>query len=238
MNNTVSIQNALKSMTALYYITNEPPDKLVMQELIEKGDKTFAFILNYCSPPDQFGELSRYRNELDLAAGRSGRFEGNVVIDLNQWTDDDDSPYLDAFLAYLFDHREKVRYVFVTTVDHRREWGIYRKLSDYFPVEQSEIDLYSADFLGKHFETVFGECVLEKFAQKDAEKLCNILSASAKQYDMTLHSLEIACEKLINSKKGRITSKDIDKFINSNHFIKLGGSQKSQFGITQTDERW
>jgi hypothetical protein len=222
----------------LYFIASEPPDKLVLRELVPGGGQTFTFILGYCSPPDHFGEILRYRNELDFAAGRNGSFTGNAVIDLSQWTNDADSPFLDAFLAYLFDHGEKVRYVFTAVSGAESEGQLYRKLCEYFPVETLSADLCSAEFLNRHIRKVFGERIAEKLAQKDIDKLCKCLSMAAGQYDLSLHPLETACERLIMSKEGKLTGKDIDKFMTSDYFTKLCSSGGRQFGIPSTEERW
>lgn len=98
------------------------------------GTEPFVFSLRYCEPPEGFGELSRYVWELDLHTGTRGEFSGFAVIGLGQWIGSEQSEYLDAFLAYLYDHRKRIRYVFTVPAGSRCS-AMQQTLGQYFTVK-------------------------------------------------------------------------------------------------------
>ena len=100
---------------------------------VDSKSDPFIFSLRYCEPPEHFEELSRYIWELDEHTGTQGAFKGVSVINLSQWVGSEPSEYLDAFLAYLYDHQKHIRYVFTVPCECRYT-AMKEKLEEYFEV--------------------------------------------------------------------------------------------------------
>lgn len=182
----------------LMLVINEPPEKTAVSELID-ADELFMFVLNYCEPPDGFGELVRYRNELDLAAGKKNRYQGYVLIDLSRWINSEDSDYLDAFLAYLYDNGEGVRYIFA--VDNPECDLLTGKLGEYFCIKKRSINLCVGEYMKAHIGEYFRKNEY-KINAKALSCLCAAFEEYSSQKNIRLRELEILCDKLIINSRG------------------------------------
>ena len=71
------------------------------------GDtKYFEFLLNYCSPEQSFGELQRFMNTVQSAAGFRSEFRGVICVDVNEWVEHYKEKHFVSFLELLACHRE------------------------------------------------------------------------------------------------------------------------------------
>lgn len=214
---------------------SEPPDKTVICELIDSSD-LFIFTLAYREPPEDFGELIRYKQELDFAAGRKNNYVGDVLIDLTNWIGSEDSDYLDAFLAYLYDNAANIRYIFAAKCFDCK--AMENKVSEYFCIEKKQLDLCAGELLRKHIDQYLkkNNC---RISSKALTSLCNLFETYAEEKKITLRSLEVMCDMIISHSKDQILDEAmIKEFIEPEINMRLGAfSPISLFGIGSMDER-
>lgn len=224
----------IKYKTALFLTLSEPPDKNVICELTDCND-LFMFTLAYSEPPDGFGELIRYRQELDLTAGRKNSYHGNILIDLSRWTGSENSDYLDAFLAYLYDNAEGVRYIF--TVSCPECEAMENKIIDYFYTEKLSPELYSGEFLKKHI-TRYLHKNDRRISPKALATLCGMLETYAKKTNSRLRGIETLCDTLISDSKNIINDTTVKRLIKPEINLSSGEpASMSLFGTGSTRER-
>lgn len=219
---------------SLFWALNEPPDKSVICELINSTE-LFIFTLAYREPPEDFGELIRYRQELDLAAGRKNNYTGDVLIDLTNWIGSEDSDYLDAFLAYLYDNASNGRYIF--TVECNNCKAMENKISEYFCVEKKQLDLCTGELLRKHIEQYLKNrnC---RISSKSLTSLCSLFEIYAKERKISMRNLEALCDRLISHSNDQILDNAmIKEFIEPEINMRLGDFPPLLFGIGSKDER-
>ena len=224
----------MKNETALFMALSEPPDKTVICELTDCDD-LFMFTLAYSEPPEGFGELIRYRQELDLAAGRKNSYNGNILVDLSRWKGSEDSEYLDAFLAYLCDNSEGVRYIF--TVSCPECEAMENKIRDYFHTERSSPELYSGEFLKKHM-TRYLHKNDRRISPKALATLCGMLETYAGKTNSRLRGLETLCDSLITGSEKIINDTMVKKLTEPEINLRMGEpAAMSLFGIGSAGER-
>lgn len=219
----------------LFLALSEPPGKTVICELIDSSN-LFIFTLAYSEPPEDFGELIRYRQELDFAAGRKNNYLGDVLIDLTNWTGSEDSDYLDAFLAYLYDNADGVRYIFAAGCFDCE--AIENKISEYFSMEKRLLNLCTGELLKRHINQYFinNNC---KISPKALVSLCNLFEKYANKKKTRLRSLEVMCDKIILCLDNKtIDDTTIKELIEPEINMRLGCSvATSLFGIGSMEEK-
>lgn len=225
----------LENGNPLFLAMSVPPDRAVICELINSSE-LFIFTLAYCEPPEDFSELIRYRQELDLAAGRKKNYVGDVLIDLTNWIGSEDSDYLDAFLAYLYDNAVSIRYIFAAKCFDCK--AMENKVSEYFCIEKKQLDLCAGELLRKHIDQYLkkNNC---RISSKALTSLCNLFETYAEEKKITLRSLEVMCDMIISHSNDQILDDAmIKEFIEPEINMRLGPfSPISLFGIGSMDER-
>ena len=194
-----------------------------------------ALFLTLSEPPEGFGELIRYRRELDLAAGRKNSYRGNILIDLSKWTGSENSDYLDAFLAYLYDNAEGVRYIFTASCPDCEV--MENKIRDYFHTERLSPELYSGEFLKKHI-TGYLRKNDRRISPKALSSLCGMLETYAGKTNSRMRSLETLCDGLISGSENIINDAMVKKLIEPEIILRSGEpAAMSLFGIGSAGER-
>lgn len=228
------IKNAKGAALPLMFVMNEEPDRAAIEEYIGSS-RLFMFTLSYCEPPESFGEIMRYQRELDTVTGRRRYFNGTSLIDMSKWIGSEDSPYFDAFLAYLYDNDDGVSYIFA--IDNRECEAIYNKLSEYFAVDIIHLDLCKGEPLRGHIKRYFNDrnvCI----SHVSLEQLCVILEEYAQQNAFNLRRLETVCDRLISAAKNeKISDEQIKKLGESKTLPSAGVQLSGTFGIAAADER-
>ena len=230
---TVS-RSVSENSNSLFLVLSESPDKSVICEVINSSE-LFIFTLSYREPTEDFGELIRYRQELDLAAGRKNNYLGDILIDLTNWIGSEDSEYLDAFLAYLYDHAGSGRYIFAAECNGCA--AMENKISEYFNIEKKQLDLCTGELLRKHIDQYFNKKHYH-IPSRTLGSLCDLLESYAEKNKITLRSLEVMCDMIISQSEDKILDDTIImKLIEQEINLRSGWPPVSMFGIGSWDER-
>lgn len=107
------------------------------------GDtKYFEFLLNYCSPEQSFGELQRFMNTVQSAAGFRSEFRGVICVDVNEWVEHYKEKHFVSFLELLACHREDWLIVLsVREHDENTIQKLYSYLSSYLRLERIDLTM-------------------------------------------------------------------------------------------------
>lgn len=112
--------------------------------------KYFEFLLNYCSPEQSFGELQRFMDAVQNAAGFRSEFRGVVCVDINEWIEHYEEKHFVGFLELLACHREDWLIVLsVREHDEKLIQKLYSYLSSYLRLERIDLTMpKSEEMLG------------------------------------------------------------------------------------------
>ena len=199
--------------------TQEPLNSFFLSEIVEKDKKKFLFSIKYCSVNDKFNELRRYVEELDVASERSGVYKGYVIIDLTNYINDETSDYLDAFLAYLYDNKDYVNYIFTIKSDsnYNRDKMLSR-LTEYFNIESFCLNLYEkeliTEYIHQHFQKK--DCKLSNVV---LNKLSETILSLSENSNFSLNRVSIICDSIINATNNNaLTNKVMIDYFESENF--------------------
>lgn len=163
------------------------------------GDvKFFEFLLEYCSPQEQFTELQRLMDEVDNAKGFRSEFKGVIHIDINQWLKHYEERHFVSFMEYLSSNSDE--WLIVLSVDSDKQDEIHNLnafLSMYLRMEKVEILLPQTKDLLDHVETRLGKYHLS--LESDArDLLCKTIGELREnKYFDGFKTINMLCQDII-----------------------------------------
>lgn len=110
--------------------------------------KYFEFMLDYCTPDRNFGEIHRMIDEVKNAAGFRNLYKGIISVDIEEWIGHCEEKHFISFLEYLSSNSEDWLIIFNVSGDAGRATDKLESiLSMFFRLEKSVLSLPSTDVL-------------------------------------------------------------------------------------------
>lgn len=217
------LSKKIKNSCDTYLIeTQEPLNIYFLSQLLGNDSKIFRFLMKHSDIDERFSELARYVSELDEASGREGVFKGYAVIELTEWINDVYSDYLDAFIAYLYDHSKYINYIFVVdSKGNNHSDRLSGKLTEYFNIESYKINLYDKNFISEYISNYFSKIDIT-IKSTVSDKISHKITELSENPDFSFSRISLICDALINfartENKKSVTELMLKNFIKSEKF--------------------